>query len=120
MQYVPLTLVEATKFFSDLYRGEHHIPGDVKKYGLGFSVLHIGDLSTYDWDTLTRLVFLAHDYGYRAEIQPAMRYVRISIWRRDRSGSMTEGHPTLEGAVATWRERWKEKLYIRVPVKVHP
>lgn len=104
-----ITLEEATEFFAVLYDGAHHIPGGVKglkEFGAGWSVNHIGDLSTFDFNVLTRLVFLAHDCCYRAEImQGGPHAVKIAIWKRERDGSMSKRHPTIESALAVWRER---------------
>ncbi|MHC4748413.1 MAG: hypothetical protein ACYTFW_00930 [Planctomycetota bacterium] len=97
----------ATDFFGELYGGKHHIPsGGLHKFGHGWSVNHYGDLPTFDFDTLTRLVFLCHDWCVRGAIQqsgPGM--VKICIWQRShREGSMFERHPTIEDALKIWRE----------------
>lgn len=109
--YIPMSKDEAVSFFSVLYCGEHHIPGGgVKPFGLGWSVNHIGDLSTFDADKLTRLVFLAHDQCVRVEVQQGgPRAVKICIWKRSREGSISTRHPRLEDAVAKWRDRNHER-----------
>lgn len=62
------------------------------------------DLSTYDTDSLTRLVFAAHERCCRVEIDPAgPRGVRVCVSRRSREGGYSERHPTIETALATWR-----------------
>lgn len=62
-------------------------------------------LSTFDFNSLTTLVFLAHDYGIRVEVNAVNpRYVGIMFHKRERYGGMSERHPTLEEAVAAWRE----------------
>ena len=118
---------QALQFFSDLFGGAHHIPGagyaagpKVKPWGDGFCVVTCSDLATFDADVLTRLVFLAHDRGYRAEVSPAMRHVRIAIHRRllRDGGSMWERHPTLEAAVADWRQR-HDPPSVASPASVH-
>ena len=105
--YEAMTKESAVSFFSEFYCGEHHIPRiGVKPFGLGWAVNHMGDLSTFDTDRLTRLVFLAHDRCVRVEIQQGgPRTVKICIWKRIREGSIAYRHPTLEGALAKWRER---------------
>lgn len=53
------------------------------------------DLSTHDWDILTRLVVAAHTYGVRVEIA-ACNMHWVSVWlhpRFTREGSLTELHP---------------------------
>ena len=45
-----LTENEANDFFAEFYGGAHHIPGQVKRFGEGWTVNHDrGDLSTYDY-----------------------------------------------------------------------
>jgi hypothetical protein len=103
-----MTKKEAIDFFAHLFRGEHHIPGSgVKAIGdQGWCVNHYGDLSTFDFDMLTRFVFLAHDRCCRASVMSSgPRMVKLAIWQRHtRTGSTTERHPTLEAALASWRE----------------
>lgn len=108
----PLTREQAVAFFSTLYGGKHHIPGarygdakNVKPWGSGWSVSHHGDLSTYDFDLLTRLVLLAHERCVRACIGPGWPGgVKIGISAREREGGMSERHPTIEEALARFRE----------------
>jgi len=108
----PLTYEQAVDFFSALYGGKHHIPGarygdakNVKVWGTGWSVSHYGDLSTYDFDMLTRLVLLAHDRCVRACIrQGGPGGVKVCISARDREGGFSERHPTIEEALARFRE----------------
>ena len=101
-----LTKEEATEFFSELYGGKHHIPrGGLHDFGCGWSVNHYGDLSTFDFDKLTCLVFLCHYRAIRAEVMcSGPRMVKISIWKRKREGGISERHPTIEQALETWRK----------------
>lgn len=63
-------------------------------------------LSTYDFDELTRLVFLAHDMCIRVEIRNhGPNRLKLMFHPRKREGNIAERHPTLEQAVAKWRER---------------
>lgn len=96
----PMSKEEAESFFDDLFLGKHHIP-TMHRHGTGWAVHVSNDLATYDGDNLTRLVFLAHQYGYRAELSPAMRYIRLAIHKRPlrEGGSMWERHPTLTQAI---------------------
>jgi hypothetical protein len=102
----PLTEADALDFFATLYRGKHHIPSKVRKDGGAvFSVSHFGGMATYDYDELTRLVFLAHERGIRAWIHAGQpRHLRIFIQRR-RPGahSLSEHHATLDEAVEKFR-----------------
>lgn len=101
-----LTLEEATAFFSEFYNGEHHIPNLIKKFGYsGYSVIHDnGDLATYDFNQLTRLVFMAHEKCIRVSISGySSRKIRIAIWKRERTGGMSKIHPTIEEALEKFR-----------------
>jgi hypothetical protein len=101
-----LTAEEATKFFSDFYGGEHHIPGyKVAPFGFGFSVLHNrGSLSSFDFSELTRLVIMAHDRCVRVEVGAEKKHeLRIAIWKRQREGSIDARHPTIEKAICDFR-----------------
>jgi len=100
----PLTRDEAVTFFAHFLRGRHHIPRNLKAWGDGWCITVYNGLSTYDFYELTRLVFMAHDYGYRVEVSPAMRHLRIAISRRAREGMIYEYHLMLEQAVENWRK----------------
>ena len=95
-----------------LFRGEHHIPSGSRRgadgvtpHGLGWCVLDDGtEWATFDFNDLTRLVFLAHDRCLRASVTPARNgKLKIAIWRREREGAHSRRHPTLEKAVEAWR-----------------
>lgn len=111
-----LTREAALDFFATLYRGEHHLPSEMRNDGRGvWSVGHFGGVATFDYDELTRLVFLAHDRCVRAWILAAQpRHVRIFITARERgAGDMSTDHPTIDQALAKFRERddapwWRE------------
>lgn len=103
-----LSKYEAVTFFGILFGGEHHIPGTVKQYGNGWSVITRQELSTYDFDLLTRLVLLSHETCIRSCIlQGGPGRIKIAIHRRVREGNMFERHPTLEDNIAVIKEyRW--------------
>lgn len=63
------------------------------------------NLCTVDRNFLTRLVFLAHDYGMRVEIDPhTFHHFTLAFWQREaRTGSYSERCPTLEQAVEEYR-----------------
>lgn len=105
-----MTLEEATKFFSELYRGEHHIPGyKVNPWGHGWSVSHDrGEMATTDFNDLTRFVLMCHEYCYRGSIESDKgRTLKIAIWKRQREGGISEAHPTIEQALAKFNNRTK-------------
>lgn len=102
-----MTLQEATDFFSKFYFGEHHIPSPIKAFGTGWVVKHDrGDLATYDFDQLTRLVLAAHEQAIRVSIMPLnFNTVKIAIWKREREGGMTKRHPTIEQAIESFKSK---------------
>lgn len=102
-----LTKEEAIKFFAAYYDGAHHIPGfEPKQFGPGWFVSDDrGDIASYDFSKLTKLVVLAHDMCIRVSIMPnSARTVKIAVHKREREGSQSKRHPTLEEAVAKIRE----------------
>lgn len=99
----PFTKEQAEEFFSEVFCGKHHIPGDLREFGNGWKINAYGGwLSTFDFDTLTRLVLLAHDRCVRVEmVQGGPGRVGIAIWqRRTREGDIATRHPTMEQALA--------------------
>lgn len=102
----PMTKDEAEEFFGILFLGKHHIPGDVKPFGRGWKVnSYSGQLATFDFDGLTRLVFLAHDKCVRVElVQGGPGRIGIAIWKRhSRNGDIYDRHPTIKTALVNWR-----------------
>lgn len=72
-------------------------------------VIH-GALSTYDFDSLTRLVFLAHDHAIRVQIKGAGNgYMRLGFSPRTHDPvedhELFYRHPTLAEAVERHRTR---------------
>lgn len=95
------------ELLAELFCGFHHLPGMPKEWGKGVRLDHRPQwLSAFDFDKLTRLVFLAHDRCIRVEIEgsgPGM--IKIVLHKRHaREGRIFERHPTIEQALATWRE----------------
>lgn len=98
------TKEEATEFFDELFYGNHHLPSEVKPFGAGWSVTMCNSMATFDYNNLTRLVFLAHKHCFRAEIQSVgINRIKLAIWKRQREGSMCQRHPTLEEAIAEFK-----------------
>jgi len=106
-----MTIEEAETFFSEIYYGSHHIPSNIKQFGSGWAINHYGDIATHDFNQLTRMVFLAHDMCYRLQIQQgAPGGVKIIVWKRGvRTGDISDRHPTVEQALAIWREKHKNE-----------
>lgn len=94
----------------DLFGGAHHITGKVHGYGVGIETSTFHDFSTFDMDLMTQAVFMAHDRCIRLAVSPSSpRLIRLCLWKRhERTGATHERHPTLEEAVARWRERYPE------------
>lgn len=71
-----------------------------------YAKISVGDyLSTYDSDTLTRLVLGAHEVACRVSIETCNpQRLRVRLWFRGREGGFGERHPTIEGAVADVRD----------------
>ena len=92
----------AAQFFDEFYGGSHHYPSPIKIFGEGYSINHYGDLSTFDFNHLTRLVIMAHKHCIRVGIQPSSpRCVKITLHQRKRNGSNYERHPELSEAIET-------------------
>ena len=63
-----------------------------------------GGLSTFDSSVLTNLVFLAHWFCVRFEIEAASyRSLKLSFTDRKRGGELYNRHPTLESAVEVFK-----------------
>ncbi len=64
-------------------------------------------LATFDFDNLTRFVFLCHDYGMRGQISArSSRTLLLMFHPRERGGDITRRHPTLEQALAKFRKSY--------------
>ena len=77
--------------------------------------MHCSSMATFDFDDLTRLVFLAHDMALRVQIEPSTHHhMRILFHERTHGGSETgiRWHPTLEEAVRLFRQTRADGLSI--------
>lgn len=72
----------------------------------GVSVCATGrGMATWDNDRLTRLVVAAHDKCARVCVDPATpRHLRIILHPRVRDETFSRGHPTIEEAIARFRQ----------------
>lgn len=102
------------EFAGRFYGGLHHFPGESKglrkvdwNHWLYCAWKQRPGFSTYDFDSLTRLVFLAHDTGIRVEVNPSMNYLEIVCHPRVfvPEKGRAYPHPTIEAALADWRTR---------------
>lgn len=97
--------LECFNVLCDVFGGAHHV-SRVRECGrTGIATSTFNELATFDYDHLTRLVFSAHDRAVRVAVRSsAPRYVEIALWKRQREGDFSERHPTIDAALAKWRE----------------
>jgi hypothetical protein len=76
-----------------------------------------GGLSTWDFNRLTVLVFLAHDFGIRVEIYPCnFAYFKLLFHQRyAREGDICDRHPTIEQALEVWRRLHSSRELPAIP-----
>mgnify|MGYP001424422050 CR=1 FL=1 len=97
---------------SELRGGFHHVDGKPRPFGQGIEVnTSLGCWASFDYDDLTRALFLAHDHAIRIEIRPSgPRMLKLCLWYRGtREGGMCERHPTIEQAISKWRRQKDRK-----------
>jgi hypothetical protein len=89
--------------------GIYNAPINIEKidwsYGGGISVVwQQKEFATFDYNTLTLLVFLCHDARIRCSVSACgPRNMRLSFWQRQASGDVCVRHPNLEEAVKAFR-----------------
>ena len=100
------------------FGGPHHVES-LKWLHMGeplwqhCTFLVYGDLSTFDFSGLTRLVVGAHDYCVRASVMnggPRRLKVQLTDRHRREGDPSTEQHPELDEHVATIRGRNGERM----------
>ncbi len=75
--------------------------------------IYCSSLSTYDFNDLTRLVFLAHAMALRVQIEPSTHHhLRLMFHKRThgKSDGKTLYHPTLDEAVRLFMQTAKDTL----------
>jgi hypothetical protein len=92
---------------SRAYRGLHNVPGKLKILGLDLIEISVPTctLATFDNDSLTRLVVMAHDECVRMCMRnsgPGQIYLRFTP--RIREGNFCERHDTIEQAIQNIRK----------------
>lgn len=94
---------ECLKLLADVHNGFNHMFGKVHPHGNGIKLnaTCANNLSTFDYDGLTRLVIWAHDRMIRVEITPSGPNMigLVAHKRHHREGRMFERHPTIEDAI---------------------
>lgn len=80
----------------------------------GVSVTWLGYMATFDRGDLTMLVLLCHEARIRLEISPAGPHrLRLSFWQRKGDGGNSQRHPSIDEAVASFREYLPEGHRVR-------
>lgn len=87
-------------FVNFVFGGVHHVR-NLECKGHFYQIVPWGSLSTYDGNSLTKIVIAAHDLGLRADVENhGIRGVRIILHDRScREGPLSRRHPTLEQAI---------------------
>ncbi|MGB1309972.1 MAG: hypothetical protein ACPG47_02120 [Leucothrix sp.] len=93
-------------FLNQLYHGFHHISGEPKEHGSGIEInSREHRLATFDYNYLTRLVLISHEWGVRVNIVgsgPGM--IKLILHKRHfREGSISKRHPTIEQAIKDFK-----------------
>lgn len=96
-----------TLFLYRFFKGFHHIPTKIKPASRAIEInFRPSFFATFDYDYLTKLVVMAHNWGVRADISgsgPAM--IKLKLWKRHkRDGSVSERHPTIEQAISQYKD----------------
>ena len=91
--------------------------------GVGFSGMFIpwrdGRMATFDFYPLTLLVLLCHEARIRGEVRAKGNgYLELSFFPRSHDGAMHARHPSIDDAVASFREYLPEdhRIIYRAPV----
>jgi hypothetical protein len=102
---------ECCKMIFDLIGGDHHLQSKIKPYGLGIEYNTLSDFTTFDFNSLTLAVFMAHDRCIRLSIASAPRkMIKLCLWQRQgREGRYCERHPNLASAITAYRENYSLK-----------
>jgi len=97
------------ELLDDVFDGIYHIAEQVKEAEWTnnhyIQIRCSRDFSTYDSNLLTKLVFAAHQYAIRVEVNPrSNKYLTLLFHGRQRGGRGFEHHPTIEEAVEQWNK----------------
>jgi hypothetical protein len=103
---------EVANILGEWARGIYHLKTNKVNWShphyIDFKFDYGGDLSTWDFNGLTRLMLLCHDRAVRLEITPCNpRFIRLTFHpRQSRTGCMAKRHPTAEEALRSHREMY--------------
>lgn len=98
---------KAEKFFIEFFKGKHHFPAKMKEWGNGWCINSRQGLATYDFNSLTILVLMAHRDCVRVELKSAgLHGIKIIIHQRQlrKDGRYYEVHPTIEQAIEVFND----------------
>lgn len=98
---------ECWEMLADLFGGFHHLHGKVHEWGDGikFNSSTAGNkFATYDFNTLTTAVIMAHDRCIRFAIEPSgPGLLALVLHKRPyREGHKFERHPEIQEAIDTY------------------
>ena len=100
---------ECYKMLCDIFGGSHHVFDVVKPAANGIEInKSYCEFSTFDFNTLTTAVLMAHDRCIRFQVSASgPGRLRLMFHRRHtREGTITERHPTIEQAVERYQKDW--------------
>lgn len=96
-------------FLCRLFSGFHHSP-EIKKQNCGLTVISVNVKSAYfanyDYDYLTKMVIMAHNWGVRCAISGSgSGMFNIALWKRHkRDGGISERMPTIGEMVELYKD----------------
>ena len=96
-------------FLCRLFQGFHHCP-DIKQSNCGSRNIIVNTrthyFANYDYDYLTKMVIMAHNWGVRCSISgsgPGM--FKIGLWKRSsRDGDVCDRMPTIEDMIDKYKD----------------
>lgn len=102
---------DAADLLGEAFGGLYHMdPDELRRGEWSERMVKVGartDLSTFDFNMLTRLVLLAHERCVRLSIIAASKgRVFIVLHPRSRTGDSVERHPNIEEAIAKHAEHF--------------
>ena len=100
-----ILMQKVLRILEKTFHGLHHVHGKLHE-DEGFMIyLNVRDsLATYDFNQLTTLVIGAHEECVRLQINySGPHMLKLYFWNREREGSMSQRHPTIEQAVKMYR-----------------
>lgn len=94
---IELPFEEKIELFIDYVFGGRHHTRSVKFAEVCYFINSHHDLTTWDQNTLTKIVVASHDLGLRVDAETdGMGGARLLIHNRKQREGLVEGHPTLE------------------------